>query len=604
MSSYKRQSTDDIVRQSKRVRQRDTLVNGEISRADWYYASGLRNFMLKDPILDWFKHCSSSKNFTKDENDFTKKESFLSYIMEKGNGFETAIMGFLKKKFPNDITEIGGWASQVVNYDRTIDAMERGAPIIYQGVVHNYSNNTYGSPDLIVRSDWVNKLTTHPALSPDEIYIGASGIVHYVVIDIKYHTLQLRADGESLMNNIDVSPYKAQVIIYNDALGEMQGYTPKKCFVLGRGYKYTKNKHNFYSDNGLDKLGVIYPETLDKDYKVRIADGLAWIRDLRDNGANWKATPVPDNEHLRPNMCNALDAPWHNQKKEIAVANDEITLLWQCGVAHRENALQAGISKWSDPDLTAKILGFKEKSAYGKIVQTMLDFNNGKIDTGLVVRPAKIVNNTADWKSDKKLEFYLDFEVINNVCDDFSKIPFIGFKEIIFVAGIGWKIPNNSTWNYKSFAIQSIDFAEEKRILTELTAYIGALEKEHNTKANIYHWSHAEVNFYNSAKTRHAGLPDLNWVDFMKIVQDEIILVKGVFDFSLKSYVRGMVKHGIIPVNGYNTSICGNGLDAMIIAYNCYKNKDFVKLQNIIDYNEIDCKMVYELINYLRSHNC
>jgi hypothetical protein len=63
--------------------------------------------------------------------------------------------------------------------------MRNGEPIIYQGVLHNYENNTYGLPDLIVRSDYINKLMNYQVIDKEEeikpaIKLGTN--FHYKVI--------------------------------------------------------------------------------------------------------------------------------------------------------------------------------------------------------------------------------------------------------------------------------------------------------------------------------------------------------------------------------------------------------------------------------------
>ena len=54
---------------------------------------------------------------------------------------------------------------------------------------------------------------------------------------------------------------------------------------------------------------------------------------------------------------------------------------------------------------------------------------------------------------------------------------------------------------------------------------------------------------------------------------------------------------------------CSNGLTAMVLAWKVYnktKIKDIHKhpvIQDIIKYNIIDCKVLWEIINYLRNNH-
>ena len=59
------------------------------------------------------------------------------------------------------------------------------------------------------------------ALAPDEVVNKASkldGPYHYVVVDIKFSTLPLRADGVHLLNAGKFPAYKSQAWIYTQAL--------------------------------------------------------------------------------------------------------------------------------------------------------------------------------------------------------------------------------------------------------------------------------------------------------------------------------------------------------------------------------------------------
>ena len=62
------------------------------------------------------------------------------------------------------------------------------------------------------------------------------GSHHYRVVDIKFTGLHLAASGE-LGNGGSGLAYKAQLFLYNRALGSAQGLLPPAAFVLGRSWE-------------------------------------------------------------------------------------------------------------------------------------------------------------------------------------------------------------------------------------------------------------------------------------------------------------------------------------------------------------------------------
>ena len=66
--------------------------------------------------------------------------------------------------------------------------MERGIPIISNGILHNESNKTREIPDLIVGPDFINKLVELPVLTEDEIKVGCNsvriGIIELLILNL------------------------------------------------------------------------------------------------------------------------------------------------------------------------------------------------------------------------------------------------------------------------------------------------------------------------------------------------------------------------------------------------------------------------------------
>jgi hypothetical protein len=78
------------------------------------------------------------------------------------------------------------------------------------------------------------------------------------------------------------------------------------------------------------------------------------------------------------------------------------------------------------------------------------------------------------------------------------------------------------------------------------------------------------------------------------------ISVKGALTYSLKDIASAMYRHGMICTN-WNTPAILNGWDAMVNAIPYIKKRDIGLAQSIIDYNEVDCKTLWEIMLYLRN---
>jgi hypothetical protein len=88
----------------------------------------------------------------------------------------------------------------------------------------------------------------------------------------------------------------------------------------------------------------------------------------------------------------------------------------------------------------------------------------------------------------------------------------------------------------------------------------------------------------------------------------ENIIVKGMYNFGLKSVGKAMSKHKMIETI-WDENI-SNGLDSMVIAVEIYQkckeqkiNINSVKeFQHIINYNEIDCKIMMDILLYIKKN--
>ena len=256
-------------------------VKKELKKRDyWVSASELRNYLLDDPLLDWLKLYGEQNGFVsdKDRPEYNPNFNFDKYIMNQGIKFENNLIQLIKQKFQSKFVEIKGYDPQQ-KYKKTIDALKKGIPIIYQGIVRNSSNKTFGYPDIIIRSDYINSLVCVPVLSDSEIIIPCNfhSNFHYLIVDIKFKMLGLTADGIHILKDQSSHVYKSQLLIYNQALGLMQGYTSNFAFILGRGNKIKGE----VTPNCFDRLGKINFNDRDSIYFDINNNAISWIKDVK-----------------------------------------------------------------------------------------------------------------------------------------------------------------------------------------------------------------------------------------------------------------------------------------------------------------------------------
>ncbi len=691
LNGFKRKlpSEDSSTEHNKKLR-----TNNVEDWSKWVSATETRAFMLKDQLLDWLhyhhiKFISSyptftdsvmnalrNKNTLKESNvspkgitsepkedsprENSSENSFTSFIMGKGKQFESHVVDILKNKFQNNFVDIdgNGWNARSYNkMKQTMDEIYNGTPLIFSGVLWDYENKTYGVPDIIVRSDWLSKFIILSPLNELETIKHApklNGSYHYVIIDIKFKTLNLRCNGIHILNEGMVPCYKSQTFIYNRALADIQGYNPKKTFILGRKWKFTSKGDTFKGNTCFDRLGVIDFSTIDTSIEQETNDAVKWILDVRQNGDKWD--PLAKNHpNLYPNMANTYDFPWSESKKRIADQIKEITQLWMCNTKNRAIAHKNNVFEWSDPKCTTDALGVNGPVTK-KILNEILKINHQQ---QYQIMPLKIKNNIGDWQTQYELEFYVDFETVNDVVlTDFKKLPKSETITILFQIGVGYIDPSTSKWKYISFMVNDLTKKEEYKICKAFVEFIN--EKSGESNPPLFHWSSAEPNIWQNIIEKYvlsenvppevaspSGIPerdtlgesvskedtpresvskedtlgesvskedtqfdwDMSWVDMLKVFKGEPIVIKNIFDFSLKSIAKQMHKYNMIDSTW--TSNCSNGATAMIAAYKAQKDakernvsmKDTSYMKDIEKYNEIDCKTIYEIVNYLRMNH-
>lgn len=580
-------------------------------------ASKVRNYLLNDPLLDWLNEfnitsiydvpkgriCNTIASVKHKNND-----SFTSFIMKQGIIFELEVYKLLKKKF-NIVKVAESYQSRSYEkYNETINYMKEGIDILYQPVLHDFENKIYGSPDLLIRSDKINKIFNYQVIPDDEQKKYSKKLdrdYHYIVVDIKHSTLHLNSDGKTLRNSNSIPAYKGQILVYNMAVGKMQGYDSPYGFILGKKWHYTKSNIKCHGSNFLNKLGEINYNDNDYIYRQKTKEALEWIRNVRNNGQNWKLLPYPSRKELFPNMKNERDSSWRKIKNDLNEKINEITSVWMCGISKRNIAHSKGIYSWKNKKCTSKNLEFKAGKTY-EILDRILDINRQDKE---LINIGSLLSDKTWRKDDNYIEYYIDYETMNsNLGSCIINNNNIGYNDnnFIFMVGIGWD--ENGKWNYKVFVAESNTPTGELNMMKSFWNFINNKTNSLGKKSKFFHWTKAEPSCYNKFRCRHLEeFSEKNFYDMYSMFINNRIVVKNSLNFSLKSVANALNKNKLIDTVWDSSNPCSNGLKAMLLAYKLYDKYDFVDInepimKDIVHYNEIDCKVLWEIMNHLRNN--
>lgn len=660
----------------------NNVIIKDFNRNDWVSASKTRNYALKDTLIDWLDFYHKNNDSLMFEttipqmtnNKFTHKRKILpttlpttltpptqtttvtttvtptltltsneydfpKFIMSKGIQFENKVINLIKQKVkPEEFVvicnDMRNYDSKVLEYEKnSIDEIMKGTPVIYQPVLMNRTGvlaYSYGLPDLLIRSDYLCKIMKLDPLDKNMKTHKApklNGNYHYVVVDVKFTSLELCSDGKRIRNSGSMPAYKCQLYIYNHALGHVQGYEPTESYVLGRKYKYESKKKHYSENNCFTRLGHIQYDQWDNEYIKECIEAINWIKNLRANGKKWTLFPKPSVTELYPNMSSPFDTQWDKFKFDYANKIGEITLLWNCGVKNREIAHKNGIYSYRDPNCNSITVGLNGPKQ-GPIIDKIIGINQKCKFSSDNDRIFMNINTHIDnrWIKPCELKISVDFETINCVFDDFKTLPVGQDQNYLFMIGVAYQVGMTNI-EYKMFIISELSKDAEFQIIYQFYKFLRELtDKYLGSDANIpllYHWGHIERSFFTGLCDRlnkkigvdvHNDIKlmktDLEWYDLCESFKNNPIVINGCFKFGLKEIAGRMSELGLIESKWENTgSSCSNGNTAMVMAHKAYQiskesNTLIVEsaiMKEIMAYNRIDCIVIHEIINFMRK---
>lgn len=569
---------------------------------------------LIQPVLTTQPFISASPSKTK------KPRTSLEYISNSGYEFETHVINQIQHLMETHnqhqqfvkINEI----DYVKNCNQTLHMIQSNKySCITNAVLINNSNTTWGKPDLIVRGDWILKyISSPPTINKTKWYI----------IDIKSATINLIDKGNYLASKLAYNVYKSQIYIYTQALNNLLHLNGinndvKHGFIMGKRYKYVVQKKSIW-ENTFDRLVTVdfkHEKKTGNNLKKVIVDAHKWHTFL---GKNWDVLSVNpiNNDNLYPNMKNTMSGQWHRLKKNIALKNKEITLLWNCGMANRDKAWKAGHKNFGQITHSS-VMGFGNTNKE-LIINKMLECTNNKIPYQLDKS-----NNLMDWQTPVTNEFFVDFETYN--ADDFLDmgtndgepddfVPNV-YSQKIYMCGVVSELENIvfvikplyiTTYNDEKYMSSrypnaQITWCEDERDLVQkIICYFKKYTIE-NTR--LIHWSFAEPSLFEKKLAQYnlRFEHQTNWYDLLKIFKNPVspIIIEGCFGFGLKEVVRSLNRVEEIQ---FVWSELDDGLLSSFLARDIYMGKsndlDKFNIGEIIEYNLIDCEALKIIIQWMR----
>lgn len=527
----------------------------------------LKNYIQNDPLCDYYN--IMSKKYTKDEDTFYK-----NYILNESETYKKNLLNKIIQKSNKTNTD-------AFTIKKTINKIQTNESLITNAKLHNRKYNININCDIIIKNKLLRKI--FPKINNFPLHL--INPENYICINLSYSTVHFKIDLQDIQNDNLILYKKCQLYLCSLAIEELIHKKPK-CFILGKEYYFKRNL--------LDKNIFIGCILINECIKKKIKDSIKWIRTLQKEYKCMELLPKPSHLELYPNM-NFKESEWENEKIKLAEEIKEITLVWNISFNERCEFIKNKIYCWDDP----KLLSFLKESKKKNIQERMIHMNQ---QNDILIYPRKNISSQfLEILKEKKNEFYFDVESFLSF--DEKQELFIDELKInepmIAIIGIIHKT------HFKDFTINKYTLEDEYNCIKYFLDYLQKICK-HET-IYLYHWGHAECKYLEYMKQIYPNYDYSNIVliNILDYFRTQPIIVQGVFKFGLKSIGKALYNHNLIKSSWDEND---NGLDSMIQFKEVCKNhtkKIPLKRNNIIakiiNYNRIDCQVLYEIIELLRK---
>ncbi|MCH8909063.1 MAG: ribonuclease H-like domain-containing protein [Candidatus Heimdallarchaeota archaeon] len=393
---------------------------------------------------------------------------------------------------------------------------------------------------------------------------------------------------DSTQKKLSFVNYSIQNRIYSYIIGQLVSVMPTYSFLICRDRITNPLMVDIRSEVG---------KPLDEDI-CKIRDKYL---DIKLNGSSY--TPWT-HDQVCINLMNDQDDPWHSAKLDIArnkIPGGDTTLVYEIGQKQKEDLAINGFTNRDsllarEPNDIPLELCYRLGAAKCPRIRAVLKANR----TGEITPTSISIVPTI-----KPFEFFVDFETFNNLNVDFDKQwPTLDGCEMIFMIGVGWCY--NNEWKFEVFIAEEESHDAEREMLFKFLSFLNEKTKDNLLDPEVsvlYHWTSAEIWQLRNAANRHGldeghPLQKLPWFDLQKdVFLEEPIGVPGAWSYGLKNIATALK---LVDWPGD----LGDGLRATVAGWKAYQTispLESDEMRIITEYNEVDCRALYEILSWIRK---
>jgi hypothetical protein len=538
----------------------------------------LKNHICRDPICDWFE---LHDRYRKDEPSAFHVElgkQKVAYIANFVDNFRYTHSTIFHDNLDSEHT------SKLLKDKK--DCILYNCELLHEGY------HLRVKPNLIFSRDIFREIFSEVTIDLPE----------YVVVDVLYKILHFNADQTDLLNQGSLYYQKCKMWLASECLSP---------HVKGLRHGYLFGKEYRHRDKVLPKRETIGRFLLGhRDiYKVSIKEALKWLQRLHANREKWVLEPQPSVRELYPNM-NRKDSVWSTEKRRVAEAIQEITLVWSISYQKRCILVDKGITKWSDPILLGQIYPYKVKESKRQLVQEQMIHINSQTD--LKISPRRLRKpGFIEIVRDQSDSIILDIESTSNLKETesyFEDLDVVEKPRICIIGTILNQGSDDDELIFKDFTIRYLTNEEEEIVIRYWVSFLKKRFKGSEKPIKVYHWGQAEESYLTYMKTKYPKIqyPNFQMINLLNYFREEPITIQGCFGYGLKEIVKQLYNLQLIETT-WEEEV--SGLDAMTQIMKTsekalLKNiplKRFTEIKKMITYNYYDCRVIVDLLRLLET---